>query len=301
MESLLRNYRCTKASEATHLSLVGGKFMIPSLDLFHRMYFKMISSNPAYLVEKVRYPCRWYIDLDKQDPSHLMNFLKEFLRTKGKRCVVSMPNSRDGAHIVFPDIVVTSKEDAIKRTTALLQEEIPFDASVYRSGLRMIGSKKSHKIDRVYSPVFVIQTNGDVTHIDQWTLEHLNDSSIFSGKSENVTSLCEKIPHPILCESVTEQFDFKFIHPEYTNLRVQVKAFKSYINVMTDSHYCMNIQRKHKNNRVFFVIYKHPKTEVVTIHTKCFCTCDHTGCTNYKSPFIRMPMILYFRLKQMLN
>ena len=303
MESLLVKYRCEKAADATHLSLIGGKFRIDSLDLFHRMYFKMISSTPAYLVEKVRYPCRWYIDVDKQDPAHLLNRLKDLLSTYGKRCVVSMPESHDGAHVVFPDIVVKTKEDAMRRTQALLQDT-PFDTSVYRSGLRMLGSKKSRTVNRVYAPVFGIDADGNLADIDTCTLDHLKDSSIFCGPTTSDPAPTTPDPAPTTSDPGSVSCmtaDFGFLHPEYANVCIQVQKVKQYINVMSNSTYCMNIQRKHKSNRVYFVIYEHPKTKVVTVHARCFCTCDHTGCKDYKSPFIRMPLLLYFRLKQILH
>lgn len=298
MESFLQKYRCSKASEATHLSLVGGKFNIPTLDLFHGMYFKMLSYYPVYLVEKVRYPCRWYIDLDKQDPKQLMHLLKELLRKHGERCVVSMPESCDGAHLVFPEIIVHSKEEAVRKTRALMRD-IPFDASVYRSGLRMIGSQKSKTVDRAYWPVFGI-SKGQLYDIHTWTLEHLKDSSIFHNNK--IPVVMDSLTEPVYCyepSALTETGNFGFIHPEYTNVRFQVKASKNYMNVLTNSTYCTNIQRKHKSNHVYFVIYQHPTTKVVEVYAKCFCTCAHTGCKDYKSPILRMPLLLYFRLKQM--
>jgi hypothetical protein len=299
METLLNKYRCGHASEATHLSLIGGKFRIEKIDLFHRMYFKMSTLLNAYLVEKVQYPCRWYIDLDKQDPEHLSHVLKTILCRYGKRCVVSMPDTRDGAHVVFPNITVQSREDAKRRTTALLKNALDFDASVYSSGLRMIGSKKSREVARVYTPVYELTEEGPWLEIsDRWTLTHLNDSSIFCKDPVAVEPTRPVLSIPT---NLSSDLNFGFISPKYETIRYQIKTVKNYINVLTDSKFCMNIQQEHKNNRIYFVIHKCPKSGVVTAHVKCFCKCEHTGCANYKSKLYRMPMLLYFALKSKIH
>jgi hypothetical protein len=304
MESLLGKFWCERASDATHLSLVGGKFRITQLDLFHKMYFRMVSSMEAHLVEKVRFPCRWYIDLDKQ--SEILENLRTILVHHGERCIVSMPDSHDGVHIVFPDILVASKADAIRRTTQLFRNtDIVFDTSVYASGLRMLGSRKSKTVDRVYMPVYEVQ-HGE-WRASEWSLRTLCESSIMANterKSENPKAelqvVCEKTQD--FSETTLCQGDFSFLHDRYKNIRYQAKRYnKDYINVMTDSRYCINIGREHKSNRVYFVVYANPKTRVITVYSKCFCQCEHTGCANYKSPEKRMPLLLYFKLKTLVD
>jgi len=296
METLLSEYRCKTAIEATHLSLIGGKFCIKEehRDLFQKVYHKMTPRIGAHLVEKVRYPCRWYIDIDKQPDC--IDKLKELLNTP---CVVSAPEAHDGAHVVFHNVFVHSRQEAIKRTRALLDPHgVHFDVSVYSSGLRMIGSKKSKDIGRVYSPVFRITESGSLEPCDTpCSFDDFSKSCINGNPNKQLNAPVPKTIVPAAeCVSVSGHFDFSFMCPEYKNIEiVQVKKIKNYINVFTNNRYCMNIGREHKSNRVYFVIQC---SAVITVIQKCFCKCEHTGCADYKGDTYRMPMVLYFKLKK---
>lgn len=289
METLLCEYRCKTASEATHLSLIGGKFCIKDQYLFQKVYHKMAPKLGAYLVEKVRFPCRWYIDIDKQ-PGCLEK-LKEILR---EPCVVSAPEEGDGAHIVFYNELVNDRQEAIKRTKSFLEPHgIPFDCSVYSSGLRMPGSKKSKKVDRIYSPIFKITETGSVE--DCQTPCSFDDfqKSLIAETKVPVPEY-KQVVYPRVVHKGTH--DFSFIHPEYKNTQVvQVKKIKNYINVFTNNRFCTNIGREHKSNRIYFVIHCGKN---ITVSQKCFCKCEHTGCANFKGEIFRMPMVLYFELKK---
>lgn len=295
METLLSEYRCKTASEATHLSLVGGKFCIKEQhrELFQKVYHKMALKLGAHLVEKVRFPCRWYIDIDNQ-PGCLEK-LKEILRVP---CVVSAPEERDGAHIVFYNEIVNDRQEAIQRTKAFLEPHgIPFDSSVYSSGLRMPGSKKSKKVDRIYSPVFRITETGSVILCETpCSFDDFQKSLILAETKASV-----KHPEPVVYPeqvhtSKQGTHDFSFIHPEYKNTQVvQVKEIKDDIHVFTNNRFCQNIGREHKSNRIYFVIHCGKN---ITVSQQCFCKCEHTGCANFKGETFRMPMVLYFELKK---
>jgi hypothetical protein len=291
METLLSEYRCKTASEATHLSLVGGKFCIKEQhrDLFQKVYHKMTPKLGAHLVEKVRFPCRWYIDIDKQ-PGCLEK-LKEILRVP---CIVSAPEEKDGAHIVFYNEFVKDRQEAIKRTKALLEPHgVPFDCSVWSSGLRMPLSKKSKQVDRIYSPVFRITENGFDSCDSPCSFDDFQKSCINGNPESNLKDWPKSELTTVPCVGT---HDFGFIHPEYKNTQVvQVKPMKNYINVFTNNRFCTNIGREHKSNRIYFVI--HCGKNNITVTQKCFCKCDHTGCANFKGNLFRMPMVLYFKLK----
>lgn len=95
MERLIRSSSCDHASDATHLSLVGGKFKIDKVDLFLRMYAKNYKTAGAYLVEKVSYPSKWYIDLDHQPPGFIEDTLIPKLVGTHENCIVCVPSERD--------------------------------------------------------------------------------------------------------------------------------------------------------------------------------------------------------------
>lgn len=82
-----------------------------------------------------------------------------------------------------------------------------------------------------------------------------------------------------------------FPHPSYIDI---IEIFKhgketfSYI-VRTSSRYCLNINREHHSNHVYYVIEKN------YAYQKCFCTCDTLSgrmngkCMDYKSSGRRVP------------
>lgn len=299
----LTRYKCADASEATHLSLVGGKFNIRS-DFFYSLYAKHHECG-AYLVEKVRYPCKWYLDIDKLPKELILQELKRVLSKLGKSCIVCMPETdaqSGGAHVIFSDVLVRSRDEARDRTEKLLAGSalVP-DSSVYSSGLRMLGSMKKRNVSRVYHPVFTIDSTGTLTDwpkgkpLDADTLKRASIFPSIDTTTLNTTTLKPRIgrtPPPPVC---AEGFDFSFINPEYKDVRVTgvKKNNRSRYTVLTRNKYCTNIQREHKNQHIYFVI---DVKEHITIHAKCFCRCAHTMCGLFRSPSHRMPLRLYHKL-----
>lgn len=303
----LTRYKCADASEATHLSLVGGKFNIRS-DFFYSLYAKHHECG-AYLVEKVRYPCKWYLDIDKLPKELILQELKRVLSKLGSSCIVCMPETDDahdgGAHVIFSDVLIRSRDEAKDRTEKLLAGSalVP-DSSVYSSGLRMLGSMKKRNVSRVYHPVFTIDSAGTLTDwpkdkpLDADTLKR---ASIFPSINGTTTTFQPRLGAPSSTAGAVSAalsatgFDFSFIHPEYKDVRVTgvKKNNRSRYAVFTRNKYCANIQREHKNQHVYFVI---DVKEHVTIHAKCFCRCAHTMCGMFRGPSHRMPLRLYHKL-----
>lgn len=291
MERLMKSAACDRAADATHLSLIGGKFKIDKVDLFLRMYSKNYKTAGAHLVEKVSYPSKWYIDLDHQLPGFVEDKLINILAATRENCIVCVPSELDAAHIIFHDIVVNSPDEAIQKTSKLFTD---FDKSVYRSGLRMIGSKKKAHIGREYYPYAYVR-NGNVIYPDspgQLTYDDLLLATIHTNLP----------PLPIACRqrsidvsSITTT-DFGFIHPNYKNVSVsQIKAMKGFIHVLVKSRFCMNVERAHSSNHVYFVIRE---TSPMTVHVQCFNDCN---CKGYKSASYRMPVVLFYSIKNKLK
>jgi hypothetical protein len=253
------------------------------------------------MVEKVRYPCKWYLDIDKLPTETILKELKRILNRLGKACIVCMPNhevEHGGAHVVFSDVIVRSRDEAKERTEKLLAGSalVP-DNSVYSSGLRMLGSMKNRNVSRVYHPVFTVDSGG----LNDWPADKpldadtLKRASIFS----NGTPPTAIIPRTVGVGSTTTAtggvLDFSFIHPEYKDVRVSgiKKNNRNQYTVFTRNKYCTNIHREHKNQHIYFVI---DAKEYITIHAKCLCRCAHTMCGMYRSPSYRMPLRIYYKL-----
>jgi len=293
----LTKYKCADASQATHLSLVGGKYNIQS-DFFYSLYAKHHGCG-AYLVEKVRYPSKWYVDIDKFPRDTILTEMKRILTDFGKSCVLCMPSFEDengGAHIVFSDIVVRSREEAKERTERLLaHSELVSDSSVYSSGLRMLGSMKKRNLRRVYHPVFTIEsgTLHDWPTDKPLDVDILKRASIFPSITVTTVPPTKKWIAPRVV--TTGEFDLSCIHSEYKDVQVSrvVRNSRNQVVVFTRNKYCMNIQREHKNQHVYFVI---DVKEHITVHAKCFCRCAHTKCAVYRSSSHRMPLRTYYKL-----
>lgn len=287
MERLLQSCACEHASDATHLSLIGGKFKMTNVDLFFRMYLKSYTLG-AHLVEKVSYPSKWYVDLDHISPDYVHRGLKDLLVRHGEDCIVCAPSEGDAAHIIFHKVIVDSPDQAIQRTSTLFTD---FDRSVYRSGLRMLGSKKKASVDRAYYPCYSIR-DGTVCERQERTLtyEDLVHASIHTGLPAQKTA---RGPWISQSPPVTGDLDFSFVHPAYKRVGVsQIKAVGGqWIQVMVKSRFCMNVDREHTSNHVYFVIRDANPME---LHAKCFNNCE---CKGYKSKKYRVPVVLFYTIK----
>lgn len=63
-----------------------------------------------------------------------------------------------------------------------------------------------------------------------------------------------------------------------------------YYVIRTDSSYCMNLEREHKSNTIYFYVDKH------SIYQKCFCNCEtiinrkYGVCKDYRSSPYKLPL-----------
>lgn len=278
MDSFLKSHKTLESKNATHLSLIGGKYHIPydDMDMFHSLYVN--NHKAMYLVERVRYPCYLFMDLDNTNISLVLSFLFN------PQCYISSredtEGNQTGFHIVFKYIIVNDPNHAIQEARSMIQDK-SLDVSVYKTGLRMLGSHKHYKIERIYNPFPF--TNEPIT------VQQMRDHSfIIQNKSLNLPSPSTPTKQ-ISC--VGNYYDFSRIHPEYKEIYV-VKVIRKdrHMLIQTYEKFCTNIDRKHKNNHIYFVITETKMTQ------KCFCQCDHTQCKEYASPLVPTPIKLYYNL-----
>jgi hypothetical protein len=295
MDSFLKKHTTSEVSETTHLSLVGGKYNIPyhEMDTFYKLYVHELNHNrPLYLVERVRYPCYLFIDLDNVDtvvetPSHDREHVKVSVRES--------EGSTRGVHIIFKDVIVNDYDHAVAEAKKRFAED-GLDTSVYRSGLRMLGSSKSRTKSRTYKP-FGTNTQGKHT----FTLADMYDHSLL------ITNKSKQLPAPSQAKSVTvhdsvssasnESFlsDFSRIHPRFKQVRITrvFKKDKSTIIVQTTERFCINMDREHKSNHIYFVISLDNKT----MFQQCYCTCAHTQCKYFFSRPTPVPIKMLYHWK----
>lgn len=151
-------------NKLTHLSLSRGKYAVPDdkHDEFYEKYYdNLISKNavPMYLVEKVNGKFAFFLDIEvpkkciykikNDDILEIIdvsnNCIKEMFDIDLIDTYITRRNNN--YHINFPDLIVNSivSQTLSKNIINALQQELKklIDTSVYRTGLRIFGSKKS--------------------------------------------------------------------------------------------------------------------------------------------------------------
>jgi len=277
MESLLKPYICTNASDATHLSLIGGKYMIHPPDRFHRIYAKMHVQG-AHLVEKVRYPSKLYLDYDKVSRTFILETLVPRLRAFRKPCVVCVcQETWDGVHVIFQDVIVNNKHEACEWANSFaadLDILSDYDRSVYASGLRMVGSKKKHNVSRVYMPYLEFDPIGNDTLFEENVLspEILRMCSIHTSDTPQST---RSTPKTIRTESVSKHRMKQLDNGRYY--------------WFTKEKYCENVGREHKSAHRMYELDPVMKR----MRVRCSCKCKDTKCADYRGPWQSIPINLY--------
>lgn len=242
--------------------------------------------------------------------------------TSKAKQIESPSGFKTGVHLIFPDIVVDQFLASILAKQIVVDLEGAFgprqgqqwsdviDPSVYKhkkTGLRMKYCCKPDEPARVYKPVYMHGYECDLT---TWDLpELLSLCSIRTDKTEKTFVLREQIEETLLHQEEEAQIaqqtgmgmlqeincihastlqDFirrTFVKHKITSLRKVCKVEKpdKYI-IFVDSKYCLNMNREHKSNNVYFIATKDGVTQ------KCFCNCKtkegrmHGFCKDFMSP-----------------
>ena len=278
---------------ATHTSMAGGivyndkgkeTVSYTEFDKFYDHYIQKLSI--MYLVERVRYPCKFFIDIDGEyEIDTLISLYPD------NHFIVCVNEENDGYHVIFQDVTVETDVEAKE----LCKDS--FDTSVYRTGLRMIGSKKKPESFRRYYPRFEVK-NSVVSKIEpEINKENLYKCSILiPGKSyvlaSNLPKKKQKGGSIVTCESIchNEMYDFSKIHPNYSE--VVIKSIKQREEtdtklLETNERFCTNVSREHKSNRVYFVLRN--KNNRPSIVQMC---CDE-DCKGYESESMKITLRQY--------
>ena len=328
-----------KSSIATHLFLDGGKARVSTPDAALRFYDKyardiLRDKSPQFLVEKISEPSfRMFLDLDLKVRHGVETdeFVDRILETlpaalRVGRLVVCLrrsastdsrlsggfgePNDKaGGAHLVWQDLVVESAEaardlrDAIVRASSAPDDAV--DASVYRSGLRMIFSLKP-KDDSFYVPAYKVEfggdglisgrtsydfaaTAGDAEARHAMLVQALRDCSIRVEDDQKRLGSSSEDPNPKPAkraktasvqkaarrepDTALEAVLWRAIPERYKPCRItKVTCGKDggVIRALTDSRHCDNLGASHKKNHVFF------EFDRTGCYQRCFCKCDTT-------------------------
>lgn len=185
----------------THLSFTKGKYNVPDnvLEEFHRRYYEsIIGGGNVYLIEKI-YNCNFklFFDLDTKDKDEcnikeliksinkiIMEIFKERDECEITEVIVSKRDVR--YHLNYPNIVVDYKIANLiceKLKEENKEFESMLDKSVYRTGLRMLGSKKNTK-EKVGYQIYDLD-KGVYYKLNKLTYELFNKTIIRTTKDSS--------------------------------------------------------------------------------------------------------------------
>lgn len=324
MRSWLKRHGLYNRDPSTHTFFTGGKASIShaNQDQFLRHYAMCLHNGVELtLVERTPVMFPFFLDVDlvnrfelMTSTSFLLALTSAFSRVldcrEGSEIIVCCKPSacgKAGVHIIWQDVHVDRETALAVRDEALHHIEFPgftrndfdkfVDASVYRSGLRMIWSTKgNHDQHDWYHPYFICKygsscmlekTHGlmrptDVNTMVHWlkrcsirshdgcqTVIRQQASILRSPKSTPIskpigTSATQKIIDWAE-RQIPEIYGVGSLNMMHGNEDAHMYVFN------TKSKYCANIGREHKNNHVYFVLCERG------LFQKCFCTCDTTA------------------------
>lgn len=310
----------------THTFIDGGKASIPAERIaeFHAMYAGCIQACiPVHLVERTpsdRF--RMFFDIDLS-PSHddalAQRLARDVVATVemlldgafagsivvcGKRGA----HPKRGMHLVWDSVVVDRetaaclRDETLERVTCLPRDELDkvLDASVYRSGLRMLWSHKGISTPATatdyYEPLYVLTKDDDTCcwkrqdvvvaagEITAWlqrcALRPPTTTTTTTTTTTRTSKDRRKLWRPLLPNgargspverAVEDALPSRYGTP---GLRVLVRTDDVCV-LSSSSRYCANAGREHRSNHVYFVVTREG------VHQRCHCTCATTTDRRY--------------------
>ena len=289
----------TETNDSTHLFLSGGKLKITAktFDSFIKAYTKALQNKEdLYIVERVANEINLFIDIDCKkyksfDYKKLVSNIKSIIpeKTNVYKCSHS-----DAYHIVYPHIQLEPLKAC--EMIILLQKKLVanfkydqtiieniIDTSVYKTGLRMIGSFKKNDY-RCYLPENISQR------------ENITEDNVRNSLIRNCHNTYIQQNHHNIINTNYDLVakEISRLNKNYNDIKITriVKKENNVFYVNTYSHFCMNKNGFH-DNHVYFVICKNTSKKAgaptVKIYQKCFCNNNETElrkfgvCSKYKS------------------
>lgn len=291
----LTNFAIQDPSQATHLFMDNGKIKVPleKFPTFLQNYYNAITAGETVcLIEKLGINClmRFFLDIDYKDATNKDVIVEELVSIANKItdsvADVYICERNCGVHIIYNKLVdcntAIEMANTIKETVSNDSSKY-IDTSVYKTGLRMIGSYKySH--EKGYDKRCYMPLN------DTITFEVLKRSIVRIKTNGNATTSQQNVNYKHIENYINKTFElcnFSICH---------IKKLGNYVSCTTNSKYCQNINKNHKNAKVYFVFDLSKRL----CYQKCFCTCikelPFTSCRNYKSKQHNVPYMLISHL-----
>lgn len=287
-------------SKCTHLLLNGGKLCIKKdmMDSFLNAYTNALrNEEELYLVERVSSEINLFLDIDAKSSQLNCDSLVTNIQTLLDEYTINIYkcNVTNGYHLIFSDYIVTPNE-ATKIVVALQKKlcqkfgyslddiKSIVDLSVYKTGLRMIGSYKKNDL-RCYLPLNTQRNLLTEINISESLIRQSYDVPV-SANSKKVSTKYE----PIIQE-------IQRLHLNFKDFKItKISKLGDTYCIYTDCHFCMNKESKHTKEVVYFIVTKDKK-----ISQKCFCSNStvrlNGTCSSYKSKPVSFSHKVYFALQ----
>jgi P4 family phage/plasmid primase-like protien len=257
----LNLFRAKQEEGPTHLSFVNGKFVVPfkSFENFYKHYYSTLGIEKRYLIEKINGKFKFFLDIEHKkqslDDTYIQKIVDAFCESLGtKDYLVSKrkTESNDARyHVTFYNTIVGTQEalDIVSKHP----EFDCVDSSVYKTGLRMIGSGKI-KGQTGDDDVYRLYSLEDGKYLEYMSLIDFYNTSILYG-IDNTACIVEKniVSKAVLDNASLELFETikKFnmtVLPADTKL-VSVKELTPKITVLVSTFdTCPFVGRKHSRN-----------------------------------------------------
>lgn len=290
---------------ATHTFFDGGKACVPpeARDAFHEAYVASLAKgDDLHVIERTSPKFSFFMDIDL--PTGVEGVQMDAI-VGAVESIMDVPDpgpaivcgkreaqcAKCGMHVFWPSITVNAEiathfcKEVAKR---LPTEGRWIDCTVYRSGLRMLWSRKgpaSSKAD-FYEPLHVVERSGMVTIRcpKQEALEWVVQCSVWP-KPQSIDLTCDydivDVPRTA-CHLDTYGIE-ELLPPEYGVVCRLRNVSRSGRNIVlsSTSKYCANVGREHRSNHVYFVATPEG------VFQRCHCTCEdlkgrrHGLCKNF--------------------
>ena len=287
-----KGYYTQDVSKCTHLFMDGGKLNIQNDDLpdFLTTYVNcIVSGERLCLVEKLGDSCnmRFFLDIDAKQDFELQSILDVATQVVGLEGNVYSCTSGYGYHVVYNKVVSAAQASELSEKIKKLLEKAEadlIDKSVYRTGLRMLGScKYNHKTKQIDERWYTPPT-GQIT-LDTMKPSIVRINTVYTKKEQAICIPCDWTRYyKAMCR----------LSKEYAQAKILgVKQFGETLSIRTDSNYCMNIGRNHNSCHVYFVVCDGK------MYQKCFCSCMNAKgrkfdyCNKFRSHAVTVPKTVH--------
>lgn len=260
----------------THLSFNKGKYNVPDekFDEFYEKYFQALQQGESlYLIEKIN-DCnfKFFMDIDSSkdcqptdvDIQHVISSIKETITDLFEnvefRYIVSKRDNK--YHINFPTLVVNCDvaKCIVEKLDINVEIKSCIDMSVYRTGLRMLGSRK--KDDKKKQQVYNIYDLERSKYIDTLSFEDFLQTIIRVKENVCVSPMKDKykmltsekskktnikgVTEPLIAEEITKFMEeLKLTSTVLENMDLTVSKIQAKRNKLGVFSYYLSINERH--------------------------------------------------------